>query len=142
MKSVQDCLTNNFISLSQVLSKMFTLLVNAWSMLETEENSFLKRGGNIFKEFIYNRKDFVKWRAYIYIFFFFLHPQTSNVTQAKLKLLYHECNNPGNYSIRQPFDIRVCRTNSFYFYFYFFHHWNVKTLVLVEENFVVENWEK
>lgn len=88
---------------------MFTLLVNAWSMLETEENSFLKRGGNIFKEFIYNRKDFVKWRAYIYIYlFFFLHPQTSNVTQAKLKLLYHECNNPGNYSIRQPFDIRGC----------------------------------
>lgn len=57
--------------------------------------------------------------------FFFLHSQTSNVTQAKLKLLFHECNNLFDSStVQHP---RVCRTNSFYFYFYSFYHWNVKT---------------
>lgn len=105
--------------LSQVLSKMFTLVVNGRKFLLKTRRNTLERGGNIFKEFIYNWKDFVN--AHI----FFLHSQTSNVTQAKLKLLFHECNNLFDSStVQHP---RVCRTNSFYFYFYSFYHWNVKT---------------
>lgn len=108
MKSVQDCLTNNFISLSQVLSKMFTLLVNAWSR-QKKIPSWNEKELEIYLKNLFITGKTLWSDAHIYIYiFFFLHPQTSNVTQAKLKLLYHECNNPGNYSIRQPFDIRGC----------------------------------
>lgn len=72
-------------------------------------------------------------------FFFFLHPQTSNVTQAKLKLLFHECNNLGNYSIRQPFNIRGCveQTVSISIFIPFI----IETLKR-RRKFRIENWEK
>lgn len=96
-----------------------------WSL--TEENSFLKQEGTRSNEVeIYLKNLFITGKTlWSDAHIFFLYPQTSNVTQAKLKLLFHECNNLFDSStVQHP---RVCRTNSFYFYFYSFYHWNVKT---------------
>lgn len=96
-----------------------------WSL--TGENSFLKQEGTRSNEVeIYLKNLFITGKTlWSDAHIFFLHSQTSNVTQAKLKLLFHECNNLFDSStVQHP---RVCRTNSFYFYFYSFYHWNVKT---------------
>lgn len=104
--------------LSQVLSKMFTLVVNG--------RKFLLKTRNSNEVEIYLKNLFITGKTlWSDAHIFFLHSQTSNVTQAKLKLLFHECNNLFDSStVQHP---RVCRTNSFYFYFYSFYHWNVKT---------------